>query len=380
MAGLRVDIQIPSLALGGAESMCVELANGLAERDCQVRVFAGVGSPTDMGSALAPNVDREVIGNKSYSLTAATGAARAHRPEYCDVVIYHLTPTLLTLAVQRIRDSRVPAIYVEHGPRLDRRFPLRDLPVSLLYRAATAVVCVTESVRDAYVARIAPRMLSRTLVIPNGVSVDRLATAVRTVNRDAARSALGLPPGVPMAGIIGRLVPVKGHSVFFAEWSALRRASPGARWPNLAVVGDGPLRAQLESEIRQLGLSDVVHFVGSVRPVSHALAAIDLLVLPSLSEGQPMVLLEAMAACLPIAAIGVGGVAALLGDVPTVVPEGAHDVLASEVMRILHLSHVEREQLGARAQDRVRARFDAAHMVDSYLQLCRTLHDGHPLS
>ena len=123
--------------------------------------------------------------------------------------------------------------------------------------------------------------------------------------------------GSPLIGAVGSLTPEKGLEGLLEAASMLRE-----RYPQLqvAIVGDGILRPRLQERARQLGIQDSVHFTGIVDDVRDWLANFDLLVMPSLSEGFPTVLLEAMAMGCPVVASCVGGI-------PEVVVDGEHGLL-----------------------------------------------------
>jgi glycosyltransferase involved in cell wall biosynthesis len=112
-------------------------------------------------------------------------------------------------------------------------------------------------------------------------------------------------------GTVGRLVPAKGHSVLIEAFSAIAARLPNA---DLRIFGYGPLEDALRTQIRQLGLGDRVHLEGRTEDSSRVFETLDVFVFSSLSEGLPLVILEAMAAGLPIVSTRVGGV-------PEVAPE-----------------------------------------------------------
>jgi glycosyltransferase involved in cell wall biosynthesis len=140
------------------------------------------------------------------------------------------------------------------------------------------------------------------------------------------RATLGLAEDVPLAGIMGRLVPVKDHATLFSALVSV----PGL---HLAVVGDGELRATLEALTHKLGISDRTHFTGWWTDVPSALADLDVVVLSSRNEGTPVALIEALAASRPVVATDVGGVRHVVQDGETGWLCGGGD--AAELARLL---------------------------------------------
>jgi glycosyltransferase involved in cell wall biosynthesis len=141
-------------------------------------------------------------------------------------------------------------------------------------------------------------------VIPLGLDLDRFAGARR--DPLPVRRALGLSPEARLLAIVGRLVPIKDHPTLFA---ALARLDPGV---HLLVVGDGESRAGLEARVRDLGLSDRVHFLGWRQDLDVILAGTDVVISCSINEGTPVALIEAMAAGAPVVGTDVGGVGDLV--------------------------------------------------------------------
>lgn len=144
-----------------------------------------------------------------------------------------------------------------------------------------------------------PEMVIR---IHNGVDLRR----VRPVRaRDDVRRELGIDPATLLIGTVGRLSAVKGQAHFLRAARLILQKEPGARF---LIVGDGPLRGDLETSAKQLDIDDACVFVGARTDVYDLLIAMDVFVLPSLHEGMPMALLEAMALGTPVVATAVGGV------------------------------------------------------------------------
>jgi glycosyltransferase involved in cell wall biosynthesis len=177
----------------------------------------------------------------------------------------------------------------------------------LSYAAADAVIAVSHGLADFLsTAEGLPR--HKTIVIENGVDPDLAATAPP---RQAARALLDLPGDAPILGTVGRLAPQKGQRDLVRALPSIRAVIPGTL---LVIAGDGPLRGPLEDEARRAGVSDAVRFLGHRDDVPVILSALDLFVLPSLWEGLPLALLEAMSMSLPVVATRAVGIEETVTD------------------------------------------------------------------
>ncbi len=125
------------------------------------------------------------------------------------------------------------------------------------------------------------------------------------------KSSLGFDPTDKIVGIIGRLVPVKNHFVFVDLIAELNSRDGAVRG---LIVGDGPLRTELQEYAIQKGISSKIRFCGFREDVDELLKVIDIVVLTSLHEGLPMVLLEALGQGVPVVASNVGGMAEVLSQ------------------------------------------------------------------
>lgn len=215
------------------------------------------------------------------------------------------------------------------------------------------------------VCRPFARDLERIGVAPERISV--LHNSVRPyapVAGDALaglRASLGIAPSDQVVVSVGRLSREKGHGDLIKAAAALHASDPRSN-VRLVIVGDGPdLDALRRLAVRE-GVADRVLFAGHASDVRPYYALADLFVLPSLSEGSPNVLLEAMAAGLPIVATAVGGVPEIATDERQVllVPPSLPDRLAAAMMRLLHNSLLAR-QLGAQARAAVASRTPEAY-------------------
>lgn len=203
-------------------------------------------------------------------------------------------------------------------------------------------------------------------VIHNAVPLPTLGPRTHT----AAYRDLGIVPGDLVVGLVGRLVPAKAPGDFLA---AVSMALPRVPRLKALVVGDGPLRAEVEAEVRRLGIGDRVVMAGFRKDVDVLLAGMDALVFSSTREGLSIAMLEAMAAGVPVVATRVGGTPELIDHETTglLVPAGAPAELAGEMVRVLTDGALA-SRLVAGARARVGERFSLAKMADDYEILYRT--------
>ena len=207
----------------------------------------------------------------------------------------------------------------------------------------------------------------RVLTIPNGV---RWIPPGRITLRDE----LGLAPGDRLVVAVGNLYPVKGHRHLVEAVAALAGRHPTL---HLAIGGRGELEDALRSLARERGIAERVHLLGLRSDVAAVLAAADIFALPSLSEGLPLALLEAMFAGRPIVASDVGEVRMALdrGTAGVVVEAGNADALAAAIDRLLR-DPQEARRLGDRAAAHAHAEYDLSRMVDRYVSLYETALGG----
>ncbi len=177
--------------------------------------------------------------------------------------------------------------------------------------------------------------------------------------------------GRPLIGVVGRLSPEKGVDVFLDACAILvHRGIPFAG----VIAGDGPERARLEVRSRCLALESHVQFVGHVENVQALYRSLDLLVLPSRSEGLPNTLLEALQADVPVVAAAVGGVPDLVGgsQAATLVPPGSPWALAEAICFTL----ADLDPPGAAAaRAAVVRRFSLERRLEAHLRLYHDVLD-----
>jgi glycosyltransferase involved in cell wall biosynthesis len=171
----------------------------------------------------------------------------------------------------------------------------------------------------------------RVHVIPNGVDTDRFQPCQRDV---ALVQRLGIPPDARIVGLVAVLRPEKNHELFLRAAAIVRRQVANVHF---VFVGDGAQREVLERLRKELGLGDVVHFLGSRRDVPELLPLFDVFALTSKIEASPVSILEAQACGVPVVATRVGSIpdSVLDGQTGLLVSPGSVDEVAAAVLRVL---------------------------------------------
>lgn len=194
--------------------------------------------------------------------------------------------------------------------------------------------------------------------VPTGIDIRRFSPGDRAV----ARRALGLPPAATLIGIVATLRSWKGHRFLLDALAGIARQDC-----ILVIVGDGPQRANLESQIAKLNIGDRVRMTGNQPDVLPWLHALDIFALPSTAnEGVPQGLVQAMLCGLPSVTTDVGsiGEAAVNGQTALVVAPQDAEALRQALLRLIEAPAL-RVDLGAAAAARCRERFCFESMLDA---------------
>lgn len=258
----------------------------------------------------------------------------------------------------------VPWVAFSHGPTYEGLKMRAYLAVdALIIRRADRVVAVSAA-RRAQLERTGCTP-GRVVTIHNAVEMPGGAPA------DAAsvRRELGLPMDQPVVAVVGRLSPEKGQVYFVEAMAEIVRSVPGARG---LIVGDGPDEGRLRARVAALGLQGVIHFTGYRRDMPRIYPAIDLLVLPSRSEGLPNAVLEAMSHGRPVIATRVGGLPEVIEDGVTgvLVPPGDPHALSQAVVTLLH-APARQTSMGLSARVRAERDFCVRSRAERILSMYR---------
>jgi len=240
------------------------------------------------------------------------------------------------------------------------------------------VTIISRLAADRYV-KIGAVPAGRLEVIPNTVDLDRFKPS------PAARAAIRKELGIGNEFVwlaVGRFQPAKDYPTMVAGFARLARRSSS----RLILVGQGPLRGEVEALLEREGIPDRVQFLGVRRDVPDLMSGADGYVLSSAWEGMPVVLLEAAAVGLPIVATRVGGVAEVVehGETGSLVPPGDPEALASAMQGIEALTPEERIAKGARGRGLVQERYGTDSVMAMWERLYSSLlpapsagTDGH---
>ncbi len=364
-------LQVMEATIGGTRKHLGQLALGLDRRRFEVTVACAAlrepGFRRDMdemqrhGVRVVEVTMRRQIDPRSD--LAATARLRRLLREGFDIVHTHSSKAGVVGRLAGRLGSRAALVHTPHcfaflhGAEFSP--PRRRLFLAIerwLGRWTARLIAVSRAeARTAIAHRIVPAGRVRTVL--NGIEpqLPRQAAAAAGAER------LGLEDGDRALGSIGLLEVSKGHEVLIA---ALPRVL--AEFPRLKffLIGAGNLRQRLERQVARAGLGAAVVFIGHRDDALDLMSALEIVVLPSLWEGLPYVILEAMALGKPVVASDVGGCGEALADGETglLVPPRDPEALAAALCRLLR-DRADATEMGARGRRRVRSRFGLEAMI-----------------
>lgn len=207
---------------------------------------------------------------------------------------------------------------------------------------------------------------NRIRVIANGINGDGFSNvSERESARRKAAEGIGISERVILS--VGRLSAEKGHAILLAAFSSVVKAIPNAR---LVLVGDGPERMKLVAEAGRLGVAGKVVFAGFRKDASALPMIADLFVLPSLMEGMPLALMEAMACGVPVVATRVGAVSELTGsnEYGLLVEPGDPEALRQAILSVFAAPEQARGR-AINAQSRIRNEYSSRRMAREYAEI-----------
>lgn len=363
---------VESMERAGAEQVVLSLVSGLDRN----RFRPIVCCLTERGE-LADRVEEQGVPviplhkHPRFDLPVIPRLASVLRRHRVDIVHSHVWPANVWGRVVGAAMGTSALLVTEHNVDLWKG-RLHFFLDRALARVTDRILCVSRAVERFYheTAGIDGRTLS---YVPNGIDP---APFDRPVDVAAKRRELGLDPGRPVVAVVARLLPQKHHSGFLRAMKLLKERSVEASG---LIVGDGRLREELETETRELGLSDRVRFVGERGDVPEVLLASDVVALSSIHEGMPLAILEGMAAGRPAVVTDVGGCREVVEDGVTgfVVPPREPTALAMSIEKLVRSPELARAMGGA-GRVRVRREFSLDRMVRRNQEIYDEVLDGPP--
>jgi glycosyltransferase involved in cell wall biosynthesis len=354
---MRVLQVIDSLALGGAEILLKDMVPKLRNRGIQCDVVALVRT----SSAIEDSMQRENVA------VLGTGVTKIYSPRHIrplarimlqyDLCHVHLFPAQLwaCFAAALLRE-KIPLITTEHCAWNSRRrwwFRLLD---ARMYSYYDHIVCISEAVAGE-LTRWCPKTQKQIQVIPNGIPLEAFESA-----KPAELSSI--QPNFTRVVVVSRFDIPKDQATVIKAIKTIPNA-------HLLLVGDGPLRLQLEQLTRALGIMDRVSFLGWRNDVAELLKAADIYVHSTNSDGFGIAACEAMAAGLPIVASNVPGLAQVVEGAGVLFPPGDDISLACEIRAII--TSTERRRLMSQASCQRARQFSIEKTIDGHIEMYRSV-------
>jgi len=388
--GLTVMEVTPNLEIGGAQETVRTLAEHLPTVGCRTVVCSFGGGP------LADDIERlgvpiEFLPSRRHSalaLPAFLVEMVRRRRDLISIIARHEVDVVQTqglgtldFLVMTLRAGRRVQVWwtiqnaefmvrEEHLQRHRWLLGIKRAAHRWLYRLGARIVDGVIAVSDATARSFREtvgRVDDKVTVVCNAVDLDRYPAPI---DRAKVRAELGFGPSAHLMTMVGTFKRQKGHRYLVAAAAAL-----APRFPTLHIllVGDGGLADRVREQVRAAHVSDHVHFLGTRRDVPELLSASDSFVLPSLWEGLPVALTEAMASGLPVIATDVSGTSQIVtdGESGLLVPPGDEEALAEAIDRLLSDPALASE-MAASGRERIAAsygaRAQAEHLADLFRQ------------
>jgi len=364
---------IDSLRLGGAERVLATLSSVGPQAGFEFEVLV-LSPPDQKRSVMEPVLEAAGVPISYLSLhrladpRALPRLVRAIRRSGCDVAHAHLEDAA-TLVPPAARLAGRPAVCSFHHVAVPLAFKeaAKERLAVAAANTSARVVFVSRASLDSF-AEVYGGPQGNWTVVENGVDLDAFADGLGDMPAE-----LELPPGAPIAAIVGALRGRKGHAVAMSAWPSVLERIPDA---HLLIVGDGPEGPRLRELAAELGISERVRFAGTRTDIARLIRASSVLLLPSEHEALPTTLIEAAACGKPVIASDVDGVPEVVSDGETGLLVPVHDsaALAAATIELLG-DRSRREAMGHSARALAERRFDSrrwAHRLnDVYESACQ---------
>ena len=344
-----------AFVMGGLEKLLVELGHRV-DRDRFELMFVSLSDRNvlsdDIEATNWPVVTlAQPEGLRPGSVFRLAALMRKWKPG----IVHTHDPKSLIYGAPAARLARVPrVIHTCHGNVL-APYSRGARLFQMAFWFADMMVCVSDgTVQQMVEIGINPRKIQ---MILNGIDTESFSFSGPQLGGNAVT--------------VSRLSPEKDVDNLLRAVAIIRETCPSFR---VDIAGDGPCMADLQATVRELGIASQVRFLGLVRDVPSLLKRSSLFILPSLTEGVSLTLLEAMACGLPIVATRVGGTPEVVveGETGLLVSPGSPEELAQAIL-CMHQNPERGRQMGGMARQRIETHFDIRRMVSDYEEMYRVL-------
>jgi glycosyltransferase involved in cell wall biosynthesis len=324
--------------------------------------------------------DHEVIGlnmspmrNRGFQPSVVFKIARIIKERKIDIVhCQRHKPTVYGTLAAFLAGKDLKVISHVRGLNRTRNFRRRLLN-RLLFKRIARIIAVSNGVREDIVKSNSIAIREKVVTVYNGINVEPFIDSGLT--REQARTRLDLPHKQGFVyGTVGRLVETKGQKVLLRAFAKVYERYPDS-W--LVFAGAGRLESELRALATDLNIHERVVFLGFRTDIPEILKAYDVFVLPSIAEGLPGALLEAMAAGIPVIASRVGGVPEILNSpgLGVMVSPSSVDQLSMAMEQLCSIDQIRRDEFGKALRQRVLEAFPTEKMVsamtEEYIKVMR---------
>jgi glycosyltransferase involved in cell wall biosynthesis len=373
---IRVLHLITGTSFGGAQTMLSKLITAIdgaffESRVISLRPKGPVGDELENAGFVVRYMNASGYLGMVAAIPSLVREVREFRPHVIQGWMYH--GNLAATAAARIARSSAPVLWnVRHS--LENLGHEKHLTAATIRLGALPSRRVDRVIYNSSSSALQHQAIgysrNNVVVIPNGFDTVRFRPSNEL--RAEVRSRFGIGMEEPLVAMVARYHPIKGHDNFLQAAAICARQLPQVRFL-LAGSEVDDSNPELLRRVRDLGLKGIVSLFGQRSDVDRLLPALDVLALPSLAEGFPNVLGEAMACGVPCVCTDVGDCASIVGETGRVVPPGRPDVFGQAMVELLVEPRQVREERGIRARERIVQLFSIESVARQYDDLYRSL-------
>lgn len=361
---------------GGAMTHVLDLAEGVIEANIQAEILFFTDGPS-IGEANKRKIPFHIIKKKGFGLVFIAKLYRFLKINRFDILhthtingnfygriagklagITYLLTTVHSHIIDELKGLKEPSLFDQFRYRIDLFFS----------RWTSTLVVVAESIRVRLIKERIP--VEKINVVENGVDINEFKLSPQIGLE--VRKELCIPDGKKVIGIIGRMVPLKNHMLFL---ESAREVSKERQDVYFLIVGDGPLRDNIQKYAKSLEFGKRIIFTGWRSDINRIIPSLDILVLCSQVEGHNIVILEAMSCEKPVIGTDVRGIHSIIKNSENgiLVPPGDPIGLAKTMLYLLN-NPEKAEALGKAGRRYVKEKFSVDKMVSAYLHLYSNLN------